>query len=160
MQTKIKGQVFAAGEGTRVLSAMGTEMAFKVTAEETAGRYSFLEYRVPPRFGGPPLHIHAQTDEGYFMLEGALQITLGGETITAGPGTFVFIPRGTPHTFANPSADAARLLVILSPSGFEQYFVELFGMLAEDADRPGYLEKMRAIAAKYDQVLVGAPGEH
>jgi mannose-6-phosphate isomerase-like protein (cupin superfamily) len=160
MQTTVAHQVFAAGEGTQVLRGLGTEIAFKVTGEETDGRCAILEYTAPPRFAGPPLHIHEHTDEVYYILEGSAQLVIGAETVTAGPGALVFIPRGTPHTFANPHDAPARMLVVLTPAGFEQYFVELFALLSEGSNRAEYLEKMRAIAAKYDQVLVGEAAGH
>ena len=108
----------------------------------------------------PPLHIHQHTDEVYFILEGGAQVVIGAETITAGTGAFVFVPRGTPHTFANPNDTPARMLLVLTPAGFEQYFVELFALLSQGSNREEYLEKMRAIVAKYDQGPVGEAAGH
>jgi mannose-6-phosphate isomerase-like protein (cupin superfamily) len=160
MQTAMEQRVFAAGEGTQVLTGLGTEIAFKVTGAETDGRCAILEYSAPPGFAGPPLHIHQQMDEAYFILDGTAQITLGAEKVAAGPGMLVFVPRGTPHTFANPSDATARMLLILTPAGFEQYFVELFALLSEENDHAAYLEKMRAIIAKYDYIPVEAAAGH
>jgi mannose-6-phosphate isomerase-like protein (cupin superfamily) len=154
MQTAVTHRIFAAGEGATVLSGLGTTIAFKVTGAETEGRCSIIEYTAPPGFAGPPLHIHPHTDELYFVLDGTAQFRLGAETASAGSGALVFIPRGTPHTFANPGDAPARMLVTLTPAGFEQYFVELFALLSQQVDRAEYLEQSAMIAAKYDYVVV------
>jgi mannose-6-phosphate isomerase-like protein (cupin superfamily) len=160
MQTAMQKHVFAAGEGTQVLTGLGTQIAFKVTGAETDRRCSILEYTAPPGFAGPPLHIHQHMDEAYFILDGEARITLGAETVAAGPGALAFVPRGTPHTFANPNDEPARILLVLTPAGFEQYFVELFALLLQGGDHAEYMEKMRAIIAKYDYVPVETAAGH
>ena len=160
MQTAMETRVFAAGEGTQVLTGLGTQIAFKVTGAETDGRCAILEYNAPPGFAGPPLHIHQHMDEAYFILDGEARIMLGAETVAAGPGAFVFVPRGMPHTFANPHVEPARMLLVLTPAGFEHYFVELFALLSQGGDHAEYTEKMRAIIAKYDYVPVETPARH
>lgn len=64
----------------------------------------------------PPLHAHPHDDEALYVLEGALTVFAADEVLTAPTGSFVFLPRGVPHTFVVES-DRARLLLILAPSG-------------------------------------------
>ena len=64
----------------------------------------------------PPLHVHAEADEALFVLEGSIAVFVGGETLPAAVGAFVFLPGGVPHTFAVASG-SARLLALTSPSG-------------------------------------------
>lgn len=52
--------------------------------------------------GGPTLHIHYKDDELFYVVSGELLFQLGAEVLLAKAGDTVFIPRGTPHTFANP----------------------------------------------------------
>ena len=66
------------------------------------------------RGSGPAtLHVHHSDDEAWHVLEGELTFRYADHTETAGPGTTVFIPAGTPHTYA--AAPGARYLVILTP---------------------------------------------
>jgi quercetin dioxygenase-like cupin family protein len=64
----------------------------------------------------PPLHVHARDDEALHILEGDLTVFAGDEVLRASTGSFVFLPRGIPHTFAVDSG-SARVLLILAPSG-------------------------------------------
>ena len=75
----------------------GDHYTFLVTGEESGGAYFAMEALVPPG-GGPPPHIQRDEDETFYLLEGHIEFRLGDETITAGPGDFVNIPRGTVHS--------------------------------------------------------------
>jgi quercetin dioxygenase-like cupin family protein len=61
-----------------------------------------MEALVPPG-GGPPPHTHSGEDETFYLLEGEIEFLLGEARITAGPGDFVNVPRGTVHCFRNPA---------------------------------------------------------
>ena len=89
--------------------------------EQTEGRLALVEMRLPPGFAGPPLHIHGAWDEGFYVLEGEVTIQIGNRVFVASHGMFAFAPRETPHTFANRSVEEARILVVLTPAGFERY---------------------------------------
>lgn len=53
-----------------------------------------------PRTGfGPPLHLHASEDEAFYLIDGAIEVSCGDRQWEAGPGGFVFLPRGIPHSF-------------------------------------------------------------
>ena len=79
---------------------------------------------VPPGFPGPVRHRHAQMTDIFYVLEGELAFDLGGERRTLGPGSFVLVPPGVVHTFANRGAIPARFLNIYQPAGNEQYLKE------------------------------------
>ena len=74
---------------------------------------------------GPPLHVHHETEEAFYILEGEVEITVGPTTVRAVAGGFVLIPRETPHTFKNGGSKPARILTIFSPAGFEQFFIQV-----------------------------------
>ena len=69
----------------------------------------------------PPLHVHRNEDEWFYLLEGEMTFHVGAETFGGSAGSFVSFPRGIPHTFSVESA-AARCLVLNTPGGFEQMF--------------------------------------
>jgi quercetin dioxygenase-like cupin family protein len=97
----------------------------RLRGEDSEGRLAVIETVVPAGFGGPPLHLHPEFDEGFYVLEGELTYQLGDDLITAGPGSFAFAQRGTAHTFANLSGEQARHLILCSPAGFERYFMRM-----------------------------------
>jgi len=75
---------------------------------------------------GAPPHIHHREEESFHLLEGALTIQVGGDTITALPGDFVYLPRGIAHSFKNTSDAIAKARVLATPAGLEGFFAEVF----------------------------------
>ena len=110
------------------LMALGVR--FMVDGETTGGAFSLVEHPLPPRALGAPVHTHRNEDEYSYVLEGRIGVQLGDEVIEAGPGELVLKPRGVPHAFWNAGDEPARLLELISPAGFENYFRELAALLA------------------------------
>jgi quercetin dioxygenase-like cupin family protein len=79
---------------------------------------------LPPGFS-TGLHVHSLQEETFYVLEGECEWQVGSQLIRAGPGTFVFIPPGVPHNIGNGSDKPARMLLTVSPPGFEHYFEEV-----------------------------------
>ena len=122
-------QVLGAGEGECVkLLALGVR--FMIDGETTAGSFSLVDHPLPPRALGAPIHTHRNEDEYSYVLEGRVGVQLGNEVVEAGPGELIFKPRGQQHAFWNAGDKPARLLEIISPAGFENYFRELAPLLA------------------------------
>src|SRR4249920_1216840 len=69
----------------------------------------------------PPLHVHKNEDEWFYMLDGEVTFHVGGEDLSGRGGAFVSFPRGIPHTFTVES-NSARFLVMNTPGGFERMF--------------------------------------
>lgn len=136
------------GEG-RTLRAQGVTITFKTPPEGAA--WSLFEYEAPPRFPGPPPHLHKTTTEGFYVLEGTLTLELNGETHAAPPGSYVHIPPGTPHGFANPGDTPAKFLVLVSRPGFERFFEELVELARQEPTWPPEdRSNLSALYAKYD----------
>jgi mannose-6-phosphate isomerase-like protein (cupin superfamily) len=134
MQELARRSVLGPSEGERVqLMALGVR--FMIDGDETDGRFSLVEHPLPARRLGAPMHTHSREDEYSFILEGRVGVHLGDEVIEVGPGDLVFKPRGVPHTFWNAGDVDARLLELIAPGGFENYFRELAPVLA--AEGPG-----------------------
>jgi quercetin dioxygenase-like cupin family protein len=132
MQTRTP-HVLGSGEGELVhLLALGVR--FMIESDTTGGAFSLVEHPLPPRALGAPLHTHRNEDEYSYVLEGRIGLQLGEEVLQAGQGDLVFKPRGVPHAFWNAGDEPARLLELISPAGFENYFRELAPLLAA-ADR-------------------------
>jgi mannose-6-phosphate isomerase-like protein (cupin superfamily) len=109
------------GEG--FLGSIGVR--FLIDGSEAAGRFSLVEHPMSPRALAAPLHLHTREDEYSFVLEGRMGALLGDEVVEAGPGDLVFKPRNQWHTFWNAGDEPCRILEIISPAGFEDFFAEL-----------------------------------
>jgi quercetin dioxygenase-like cupin family protein len=121
--------VLGPDEGAVVhLLALGVR--FMIDGAATGGAFSLVEHPLPPRALGAPVHTHRNEDEYSYVLEGRVGVQLGEDVLEAGPGELVFKPRGLAHTFWNAGDEPARLLELISPAGFENYFRELAPLLA------------------------------
>jgi mannose-6-phosphate isomerase-like protein (cupin superfamily) len=98
---------------------------FMVGGGESGGGFSLVEHPMGPRALAAPLHRHTREDEYSFIVQGRMGALLGDEVLEGGPGDFVFKPRNQWHTFWNAGDEPARILEIISPAGFEQFFAEL-----------------------------------
>ncbi len=103
----------------------GLGVVWKIEGQGTEGRFSVVHHPLAPHALAAPLHYHHNEDEYSYVLQGTLGAMLGDEVVTAGPGTWVFKPRHQWHTFWNAADAPARLLEIISPAGFKEYFREL-----------------------------------
>jgi len=88
-----------------------------LAADQTRGEITLIE-QLMPQGSGPPLHVHERAAEGFYVIEGQIDVTVGADTEKAGAGAAVWIPAGTPHRFEVVST-TARLLNLYSPGGFD-----------------------------------------
>lgn len=135
----------------RTLHAGGVTLRLLLTAEETGGQFSLLEYTAPPGFAGPQPHGHQHTTEVFYALEGSILMQLDDVTHPLHPGELVLVAPGVVHGFRNPGAEAARFLVQVCPGGLEGYFVELVEMIdSAPSWPPADLGPITALAERYD----------
>ena len=126
----------------------GDHYTFLVTGEESGGAYFAMEALVPPG-GGPPPHIHTREDETFYVLEGEVEFLLGDETIDAGPGDFVNIPRGTVHRFKNTGSETVKLILTFTPAGIENWFVETLDQAPNDVAIEDVPDNLDEVTARY-----------
>jgi mannose-6-phosphate isomerase-like protein (cupin superfamily) len=115
---------------------------FMLDGGETGERFSVVEHPMSARALAAPLHRHQNEDEYSFVLTGRMGALLGDEHLEAGPGDLVHKPRGQWHTFWNAGDEPCRILEIISPAGFEQFFAELVdlgGVATASPDQLGEL---------------------
>jgi mannose-6-phosphate isomerase-like protein (cupin superfamily) len=101
----------------------------------SGGKLSLVEHPLAPRALGSPVHTHSREDEYSYVLAGQIGAEVGGEVILAGPGEVIAKPSGIPHAFWNAGDAPARVLEIIAPGGFEDYFAGLGEILAGGAPR-------------------------
>jgi mannose-6-phosphate isomerase-like protein (cupin superfamily) len=150
--------VMGAGEG-KPIWFLGNRMVVKATAATTNGAYGLLESWVPPG-ASPPLHIHHREDETFWILDGTVTVRCGDEIFQVGAGSYVFLPRGVPHTLRVDGDSPAHMLTMLSPGGGEAFFVE-GGRPAESATLPPPgapdLARLGRVAHQFGSEFVGPP---
>ncbi|WP_129663335.1 cupin domain-containing protein [Phytoactinopolyspora endophytica] len=129
-----------AGEGARAdLQSLGNR--YLVESDEL----TVIEHTLAPRVLAAPIHTHRHEDEYSFVLSGRIGVQIGDETFDAGPGDLVLKPRGIPHTFWNASDEETRVLEMISPGRFGQYFRQLVPLFQPEPDVPALV----ALAAQY-----------
>jgi mannose-6-phosphate isomerase-like protein (cupin superfamily) len=138
------------GEGTTIEGPAGGPLTFKLRGDQTRGALTAFENVIAPG-DGPPLHVHANEDEAWYVLDGELRFRLGEKIAAAPSGSFVFVPRGTPHCFQNTGATPARILVLFTPSGMERFFDRFAELEAFDPS------VFAAIGADVGMDVVGPP---
>jgi len=121
MANQLAPKVLKKDEGT-ALWHLGALLNFKALGEETGGQYWALEGLADSNMA-VPLHVHTQEDEIWYVLEGEIEFTLGNEVKTGGPGSFVYIPKGVPHTFQVKS-DKARWFGFGLKGNLDKWFFE------------------------------------
>lgn len=131
------------------------KVTFLISGQETGGTFSLTEFEAaPPPAPSAPLHIHHDADETIYVLDGEFHITFGDQVTPVQPGASIFVPKGHPHTIANVGATRGRMLVFLTPSGFEGYWNEM-AQLMEKSDGPVDPQVVLAIQQKYHVDMLG-----
>lgn len=141
--------VLRPGEG-RSIDLDDFRMVVKATGEETGGSFSLLEADEPAGFR-PPLHVHRDAAEAFYVLEGEYVIRVDEREFPCSAGSFIFIPAGTPHGF-KVGAMASRKLNFYAPAAMVGYFDDL-----ADATKKGDVndEVLSEIARTYSMEVLG-----
>jgi mannose-6-phosphate isomerase-like protein (cupin superfamily) len=116
---------------------------WKIDSADSEGRFSVVHHPIAPRSLVAPLHRHHREDEYSFVITGKLGALLGDDVVTAGPGSWVFKPRGQWHTFWNAGDVPCEIIEVISPGGFEDFFREL-------TEAWGNPDLMIPLCAKYE----------
>ena len=141
-----KVSVVRPGEGD-VLSNGTSQIRILENGEHTDHRLGFAEVTLAPGFPSPLQHRHAQHDEGFYVLSGTIRFTVGQDEHDAGPGTWVIVPTGAPHTFANAGEGTAVMLNTFTPDLYVQYFRDFKAMI--DSGQPVNAETMTPLWKNY-----------
>ncbi len=120
----------------------GLGVNWKIDGPDTGQRFSIVHHPIAPRALAAPLHFHHNEDEYSYVLKGKLGALLGDDVLTAGPGTWVYKPRGEWHTFWNAGDEPCEIIEVISPAGFENFFREISAAW-------GNMEKFAEINKKY-----------
>jgi quercetin dioxygenase-like cupin family protein len=137
------------GDG-RSIDLGGFQMNVKATGEQTGGAFTLLEAEEPAGFG-PPLHIHRDAAEAFYVVDGEYVIFIEGRETLCPAGSFIFIPAGIEHGF-RVGRVASRKLNFYTPAAMVGYFDELAAAVAAgDVETDALAE----IARRYSMDVIG-----
>jgi quercetin dioxygenase-like cupin family protein len=127
--------VVRATEGETVQWGPVGRVRVVASSRATDGSFSIVESIEPPG-SGSPLHVHHAEAEAFWIVEGALELTCGEGTVTARAGDFVYTPRDVPHRYVVVGDQPARVLLLFSRPGFEQFFLDAGAQLGGPPSGP------------------------
>ena len=146
--------VFGRGDGRRIDLGEGFEVVVKADERMTGGVVSVLETSEPPGLG-PPLHVHHDCAEAFYVLDGEYTMFFDEEEVVCPAGSFVFIPQGVRHGFRTGGVPS-RKLNFYFPAAMTGYFDDLAAALARETVSDVELAE---IATTHAMEIVGPPSD-
>ena len=123
-----------------VIEARGNRIVIK----SASASQLVCDYTAPPRFAGPPLHVHPGFDELFLVDDGELEVRIREEVVELASGASAYVSGSTPHTFSNPGLAPVRFMLVCSPGGWERFFRAVAAgdgtTIAAISERFGYAE--------------------
>jgi quercetin dioxygenase-like cupin family protein len=139
-------KVVQPGEGRSGQLLPGIGVAFKIGGADSGGALSIVEHPFEVGALVPP-HVHTREDEYSYVIEGEIGFRSEDQEVVLGPGGYIIKPRGEVHAMWNAGKTPARMIEVISPAGFEDFFGEVadmndrgtfeFPAMAEMAERYG-----------------------
>ena len=154
--TKPKTIALKPGEPELLTYDAGT-VRILVSSEDTGGAWSLVELTELPNYK-TRLHRHNYTDEAYYVLEGVFTAKIADKTYELPAGSYIVIPRGTPHAQGNLGSVPVKVLLTMTPGGFEKSFKDRAELIkTEKPGSPGFIKLREQLMIKggYDREFLG-----
>ncbi len=148
------GFVVSPGQGAMWNMSPGRTAAIKMQSRETGESMMMFEEAAPPGTV-TPFHLHHDSDEATYVLDGEFTFKIGDEITVGGAGTCAFMPRGLAHAWKNTGPQTGRALFIYAPATAGKMFEDL-----RRAERALFSMDEREIAevfGRYGWEIVGPP---
>jgi len=114
-----------------------------------------------PVGSAPPLHVHDDLDDTWYILEGEMIVRCGEDELVVGAGHWVSMPRGVPHTFRVIGDRQARILLVHDNASFRDFVRHISTPAGERVvpTDPAFppMEDLARIAASHDLRPMGPP---
>jgi mannose-6-phosphate isomerase-like protein (cupin superfamily) len=138
-------------DGGRALDILGNRMLEKAASDDLGGAAAVFVQTVMPN-AGPPAHVHLDTDEFFYVLDGELEVWVDGKHATLSAHMSATLPRGLAHRFDNRSGKPVRVLSVVTPGRGARFFDDID---RERPELPAGLPKLAEIVSRHDIVFVG-----
>ena len=133
------------------------EVRIIVPSEHTNGAWSLLERKETPWFQ-TDLHRHNKMDEAFYVLQGELTVFINDTIYKLTTGSYVLIPKKTPHAQANLTSDTTRILSFFMPGGFEKFAIERAEITKKyGSNTDKYKEELYKSLIRHDMEILGPP---
>jgi quercetin dioxygenase-like cupin family protein len=132
---------------------LGLPTHVKATGEQTGGALGLIEHISVPVGFESPYHLHRDEDEIFFVTEGEVTFISGDRHFTGKVGSYTFLPRDIPHGFKVTGNKPARFFILITPSGFEQFVIEMSD--PAPSVEPPDMNKLMALATKHNVEILG-----
>ncbi len=116
--------VHVSSEEGKEWNVFGVKITGKILSEDTDGDYTVILTETPPN-GGPPLHVHTNEDELFYVLKGNYTFYSGDKVMNAKEGDFIRLLKGIPHRFTNTDSITGITMNTITPGGFEHFFDDI-----------------------------------
>ena len=149
------------------IGLVGDTYTILVAGSDTNGMYTLIDMHVPSG-GGPPPHRH-DFEEMFTVLDGEVEVTFRGESITARAGQTINVPANAPHEFHNVGEGASRLLCLCAPAGQDEFFTLAGQPVATRTSPPppldpkaqaAFIAKVQSLAPQYRTEIPPPPGSN
>ena len=144
---------FARTAAATPIQVLSDQLRLLLRSPDSPSRMSAMVVEVPPGGAVPP-HRHAAEEEGYFVLDGELALTIDARTETLGPGGFGHVPPRTVHAYANTSDAPVRFLAWIVGGPIDEFFEAMSRRVKR---MPDDAAAMAEIAARYGVQMIGEP---
>ena len=142
---------------------LGGLLQVRAAGAHTGGQFAVVEHTARRGYSSP-LHVHANDDESFLVIDGSLRVICDSEEYVAEPGAFALLPRGSQHAFVVTS-HSARLLTLHHPAGFEDFVIEVGTPAPElippsppdGPPSPELVEALTAAASRHGITIIGPP---
>jgi mannose-6-phosphate isomerase-like protein (cupin superfamily) len=149
--------VVRTGEGAAVRWGPAGSIRFLAGADTTDGSFSIVE-ATEELGSAAPLHVHHGEAEAFYVVEGTIELICGEQTLIAGAGDFVYTPRDVPHKYTVVGEQRARVLLLFSRPGFEQFFAEAGAPIDQEPAGPPDPDALGRLVEKYEMELLETHG--
>ena len=139
-------------DGGRLLDLGTFSARLLATGEQTGGEFSLLRTEREPTGFGPPMHVHSDAAEAFYVLAGDYLMFIDGREEHCPPGTFVYVPAGIAHTFRVVSDGPGMKLNLFTPAAMVGFFEEL---AAAEASGLADEQRLAEIAVGNNMEIVG-----
>src|SRR3979490_1604019 len=127
MTMELRGLVIQPGQGPVWNRSEGRSVALKLLSGETAESVMMFEETAPPGTA-TGYHLHHNSDEIAYVLNGESTFKIGDQITVGGPGTCAFMPRGIPHAWKSTGSEPGRILFLYTPAKAGGVFEEAVRM--------------------------------
>lgn len=148
-KNKPKMILLTSGEPHELTYDAGT-VRFLASSEDTHSAWSLVEIKEMPGYK-TNLHRHNHTDEAFYVMEGVLTVNVNSKVSQFPAGSYILIPRGTPHAQGNSGKVPVKLLLTMTPGGFERSFKDRAELIKTiKPNDPNFRKKRKENAVKWN----------